>query len=432
MNEFYLSASVGTNGVNDPEDIFCLKEHLFKLGYHWIQVNDQLDKDLTDIINLIQSMKAGRNKVHGDGRVDVPGPTYDWLRAENAPRWLLMPEGDQITFANIERAQEWDHHDYGTSWLDNTIQQAAVWYRDHYLQLYPEASPITINDVSLETGGNTPDHRGHETGLACDLRLPSIKGTAPGGITIESKNYDRSAMRAMVSAFNIQPLTTAIYFNDRRLIEEGLCEYASHHDDHAHIEIKPLVPLVDYSDRIGLLWQQTLSYFDGENCEPTEYPMTLDGFQTYIEDVGVNYFSAEEMLTPHHPDIARQLGMNLFLPPHKWWKKGAALVSLADQIRELVNEPVRMRNWWRPLRYNQHPIVGGSLTSDHITADGIDIDFRSTASRKQAEEYLLGLYEQEDWLELSLGLGGRSIHFGFLSPNKKRKWYYKSYHSVTE
>lgn len=155
--------------------------------------------------------------------------------------------------------------------------------------------------------------------------------------------------------------------------------------------------------------------------------MTLDGFQSYLDDTGVDHFSAKEMTRPHHPDVAERLGYAEFLPPHSWWPRGAALALLADVLRQAVGEPVHMRNWWRPQPYNSDSTVGGASDSDHIIAAGVDLDYRSAESRRTAEGILRRYYETESWLELSLGLGNRTTHVGMLSPQGSRDGTYSSY-----
>ena len=86
---------------------------------------------------------------------------------------------------------------------------------------------------------NTPDHKGHETGLACDLRLPRKDGRA-GGIKNPNTNtaYDRNAMRGQLLALRDQELVSKVFFNDDILCEEGLCKRLSGHNNHVHFEIR--------------------------------------------------------------------------------------------------------------------------------------------------------------------------------------------------
>lgn len=430
MTTFSLSASVGTDGTNAVADVRALRRRLVDLGYDWLSEGDTVDADLTRTINLLQSIKSGRVRVSGDGRVDVPGATYDWLRAWNAPHWQEMPEGNEEDgFVNIEVTDPDDDHDFGTDWLADTIAEAGIWYRDNHHETHSGAAVITVNDASRPRGGDTPDHSGHETGLECDLRLPRADGTAPGGtVHTDDSVYDRDATRAMLQAFRVQPLVTEILFNDPTLIAEGLCRRAGGHDNHVHVGIAPLAPLVDYDQPVDELWRQALIFFGANpTLAPDDFPLTQEGFGAYTFRMGVRHFDASEMLTPHHPGVATSLGYSLFLPPHRWWPRGAALALLADRLRDLVDEPVVMRNWWRPRPYNAHPTVAGAADSDHITATGVDLDYRSADSRRSAESFLRTLTQDEEWLQVSIGLGNVTTHVGVLSPGREREWFYDSY-----
>jgi len=97
---------------------------------------------------------------------------------------------------------------------------------------------MTVNDVSLPWGGDTPDHAGHETGMACEIRLPRKDGKT-GGISNPNTNgaYDRDAMREQLLALHKQPLFSRAFFNDKKLIEEGLCSQLAGHNNHLHFEI---------------------------------------------------------------------------------------------------------------------------------------------------------------------------------------------------
>lgn len=133
--------------------------------------------------------------------------------------------------------------DYGTNWIADVIRAAGAHYRDNYLNSNASAALLTVNDVSLPRGGCAePDHKGHQTGLACDLRLPRLDGTAPGDTTWNGKNkslYDRNAGRGVIQALRAQSLVSQVYFNDDVLIGEGLCQHLGGHDNHIHFQIIP-------------------------------------------------------------------------------------------------------------------------------------------------------------------------------------------------
>ena len=417
---------------------------IFKIKFSPIILLNRLSEcHVSRYYNFVQSRdQAGRDKVGGDGRVDVPDAplknlhgTYNWIRAENAPRWQTMPEAFAGEgFFNFELSDTTDNHDFGTDWMANTIISAGWHYNDNYLSTHSDAALLTVNDVSLEQGGDTMDHKGHESGMACDIRLPHVNGKAPGGIRFDHKDaYDQSAMRAMLQALKQQPLVEKIIFNDPKLVAENLCipdpSGVHTHDDHGHFELKPLLPIIDYTQPISELFDQAILFFNrNSTIDPQPFRLTTEGFQDYLDAIGVNHFSASEMVTPRHPDVAAKLGYSIFLPPHDWWSRGAALALLSSVLRELVGEPVHMRNWWRPRPYNNDETkVEGATDSEHIAAYAVDLDFRSPESRKIAEDHILELAAQETWLELSIGLGNQSIHFGMFPPRGGRRWTYASH-----
>lgn len=238
---FELSAAVGTRPApNRGADVAALKDRLIALGYNWITPGRTIDNDTIYTIRLVQSIIRPSNTLRGDGRVDVPGRTHRWLQATNAPRWRTMPAGSRAEgFFNFELSDTSDNHDYGTDWMANTIVGAGAHYRDNYLRTHSRAALLTVNDVSLPRGGDTPDHGGHETGMACDLRLPRLDGTAPGSTRHTSTGlYDQAATRAMLQALRAQSLVRTIYFNDPVLIGEGLCTRKGGHDDHIHFHLR--------------------------------------------------------------------------------------------------------------------------------------------------------------------------------------------------
>lgn len=127
---------------------------------------------------------------------------------------------------------------WGTSCLIDTIKMAGLHYETHYRKGNTAIPVIHTNDLSLSRGGDTKDHKGHETGLLVDLRLPRMDGRV-GGINGKHDLYDQNAIRAMIKAFLAQPLFSVCYFNDKELIKEGLCKPQARHDGHVHVQVKP-------------------------------------------------------------------------------------------------------------------------------------------------------------------------------------------------
>jgi hypothetical protein len=234
-----LQASVGLNGKNKAADVRMIKARLVELGFDWLTADDQVGPTTINAIRLFQGMINSVNTLGhqlNDGRVDVNGTAIVWLRAANAPRWVRMAAAGE-GFVNFEVQDTGDHHDFGSSWLDDLLRAAGQQYQAQWRATHPTAALLTINDTSMPQGGDTPAHCGHETGMACDLRLPRKDGKA-GGITTPSSAYDRDAMRAQLLALRAQPLIDRIFLIDPVLNQEGLCRPLAGHQNHVHLEIK--------------------------------------------------------------------------------------------------------------------------------------------------------------------------------------------------
>jgi len=236
-----IKESVGENeAVNNPDDVKIVKQRFIELGFDFFPNNESVSSGLLIAIRLFQSIISGSNTVSNiDGRIDVNQATHKFLESNLAPKWQLMPLQGK-GFTNYEATDMMDKHDYGTDWMSETIKEAGEHYHDNYLSNNERAALLTINDVSLNFGKNTEDHKGHETGLACDIRLPNKDGSS-GGIARLSTNkrYDRNSMRAQLIALHEQPLFRRAFLNDNKLIHEGLCSWRNGHSNHAHFEINP-------------------------------------------------------------------------------------------------------------------------------------------------------------------------------------------------
>ena len=193
-----------------------------------------------------------------------------------------------------------------------------------------------------------------------------------------------------------------------------------------------LVDEIDHEYLITMLGGDPVNAFD--------YGPDLDSFQLYLDAVGVQHFTAAEIAEPHNQAAATECGYTILLPERDQWEKAAALAMFTDELRELVGEPIYMRNWWRPPCYNA--AVGGAAGGDHPDADAVDLDFSSATSRAMAQEFLCNTYwnapiitpdqiapgaDIDPMLNMSVGLGGLTIHLGVLSNGGRRNWFYGSY-----
>lgn len=147
------------------------------------------------------------------------------------------------------------------------------------------------------------------------------------------------------------------------------------------------------------------------------------GLQTYLNQTGIRYFSASEIMTPHSETDALKCGLENLIPHQCIWPAGAAMLSIFDKIRDLIGGPITFRNWWRPSCYNE--LVAGAKASDHLLAKSMDIDFKSAHDRAVAQKFIC----EELWKKgenVQVGIGCNSLHIGLGSPKGKRYWLYDS------
>lgn len=186
-----------------------------------------------------------------------------------------------------------------------------------------------------------------------------------------------------------------------------------------------------------------IEHFGGDpTVDAFDFVADIDGLQLYLDAVGVQHVSAPDLVEPYNADVAAMCGFDLLLPEQDQWEKGAALALFTDVLTELVGEPIFLRNWWRPDCYNEG--VGGAPGGDHPDADAVDLDFSSASSRALAQQFLCETYWEMDIvapeqilpgsdldprLNMSVGLGGVTIHLGVLSAGGRRFWYYDTYTS---
>lgn len=149
-------------------------------------------------------------------------------------------------------------------------------------------------------------------------------------------------------------------------------------------------------------------------------------FADYLGEHDIRYFSHREVVTPNHPDRARQAGYDDLTPPRHLWPWAVLVLTLGDALREAVGSPVTLRNLYRPMSYNRL-VASSGIRSDHPNGAGGDYDFGSVAERRTAEAEIRRIAAEHAELQVSLGLGARTLHVGCLSPQGSRSWYYDSY-----
>lgn len=166
---------------------------------------------------------------------------------------------------------------------------------------------------------------------------------------------------------------------------------------------------------------------------PLEYDMfKMDGsttfkrnersLQNYLEDLGVEHFSAKEILKPWHPDIAKDLGWEdgLIMPPFHSLHLGIIPVLIADQLRSELGFPILCANWYRPDPYNTK-VSSSSENSDHVSALAVDLQTNTMEEKKKLLEAASELYENS--LFMSLGnYKSKRLHIGYATQLGRRRW----------
>lgn len=173
-------------------------------------------------------------------------------------------------------------------------------------------------------------------------------------------------------------------------------------------------------------YARVIEKLGGAVLNPYEFSHDLAGLDNFLKASGIRYFSAEEIVTPHKPGIAKKVGYELFLPPRCRWLGGAAIIMIADRIRAKINHPIHFRNWWRPRPYNNK--VASAKASDHIQARAIDIDFVGSLGHKHKRTALKWLCSEfwKEGYDIQLGMyASTALHIGLESPKfggQKRYW----------
>ena len=169
----------------------------------------------------------------------------------------------------------------------------------------------------------------------------------------------------------------------------------------------------------------------GKSKEIGDY---LEAFGGYIEACGVRHFSALEVSTPSSSsqqvaartgsDASVYRGQFCLVAPVWLWQPLAAVVLMADEIRDALGGPITLRNairnWW----INQQ-VASSGIASDHPMTAALDLDLSSSGDLKAAHARAEELYSAHaDDLAISLGLGEKVVHLALHSPRGHRRWSY--------
>lgn len=108
--------------------------------------------------------------------------------------------------------------------------------------------PFSVGHISRKGGGKFPPHQTHRLGVDIDIR-PLRKDGRNVPVMIADAQYDRSLTLSLVKLlWKVCPVS-AIFFNDKTFIEQGLSRYVEGHHDHLHVRLLPGWPTLKLGDR---------------------------------------------------------------------------------------------------------------------------------------------------------------------------------------
>lgn len=93
---------------------------------------------------------------------------------------------------------------------------------------------IQVGDISRRGGGPMPPHASHQRGIDADLR-PMMQNGLEAAVQWNSPLYSRELTRELVQLIRATNPGATIFFNDPRLIAEGLTRRMAGHDNHLHV-----------------------------------------------------------------------------------------------------------------------------------------------------------------------------------------------------
>ena len=155
----------------------------------------------------------------------------------------------------------------GTEWGSNTMISAIVSAARHMRSLLPEASPITVGDISREHGGALSGHVSHRGGIDADIGIYSRGGKQNRrGFDAPGPDFDVAANWSLIAALletgnvdfilldrtHIARLREYTLFGGLLTEEEveevfptgarlwdrtGIVRHARHHDNHLHLRV---------------------------------------------------------------------------------------------------------------------------------------------------------------------------------------------------
>jgi len=181
-------------------------------------------------------------------------------------------------------------------------------------------------------------------------------------------------------------------------------------------------------------YRRFIEILGGKYTDSSQYLTNFSELDRFLADSQIINFTAREIAIARTPEAAQECGLENLIPPQGNWMKAASILLIFEDVRRFINAPIWVTSWFRPACYNR--LVGGATNSDHISADAIDVVFKSESDFKIAQKYLCEVYWHPpdgsliyawDPLNMAIGLGGTAMHISLFSKKGRRYWYYPTY-----
>ena len=181
-------------------------------------------------------------------------------------------------------------------------------------------------------------------------------------------------------------------------------------------------------------YKRFIEMLGGQYVDSLQYINNFSDLDQFLRNSQIVNFTAREIAIARTAEAAQACNLENLIPPQGNWMKAASILLIFEDVRRFINAPIWVTSWYRPSCYNR--LVGGATNSDHISADAIDVVFKSKMDLKIAQKYLCEMYWHPqdgsliyDWnpLNMSIGLGGTVMHLSLFSEKGRRYWYYPTY-----
>lgn len=239
---FAINGTVGPNGRNNHDDVMAVQKALGEQGFN-ISADGQWGRKTQTALRIFATQYNGNEQIKDSDINLSPGsPLAQALAERKEPIWVSMPRSG-TGFVNVDT----DGFSWGSARTAQVIKDAGQRYQNNYLSTHPDATPISVNDVSRKNGGVTADHDSHQAGLDMDLRLPRKDGGS--GTRTNWRSYDHQAAYHMVKALAEDPHVERIILTDPTILQQiadsdvawadKVVAGGNLHKNHMHVDIAP-------------------------------------------------------------------------------------------------------------------------------------------------------------------------------------------------